>query len=61
MAAWAMLTGRKLKSGSYDDWRKAWWGDEDEVPSGMTVYILRKIGDPGDVIAFGMLMPGQNM
>jgi hypothetical protein len=54
MAAWAVLTGRKLKPGSYDGWRQAWWGDDDEVPPGLTVYVLRKVGDPDEVIAFGM-------
>ena len=54
MASWAVLTGRKLKSGSYDDWRRAWWTDEDQVPPGLTVYILRKTGDPDEVIAFGL-------
>ena len=55
MAKWAVLTGRKLNPGAYEDWRKAWWTDEDEVPAGIKVYVLRKIGDPDEVIAFGLL------
>ena len=56
MGTWAVLTGRKLKPGSYDDWRKVWWPDEErDVPAGASVYILRKVGDPDEVIAFGML------
>jgi hypothetical protein len=54
MPAWTVLTARRLKSGSYDDWRKAWWTDEDDVPPGLTAYVLRKVGDPDEVIAFGM-------
>jgi hypothetical protein len=53
MATWCVLTGRRLKPGAYDDWREAWWSDE--VPSGATIHILRKIGDPDEVIAFGMI------
>jgi len=52
MAKYVALTVRKLKPGSYDDWRKAW--QPDEWPEGVRGYILRKIGDPDEVIAFGL-------
>lgn len=51
MATWSVLTGRKLKPGAYDDWRKAW--QPEEMPPGVKAYILRKAGDPDEVIAFG--------
>jgi len=51
MATWSVLTGRKLKPGSYDDWRTAW--QPEEMPPGVKAYILRKVGDPDEVIAFG--------
>ena len=51
MATWSVLTGRKLKPGAYDDWRKAW--EPEEWPGGVRAYILRKAGDPDEVIAFG--------
>jgi len=51
MATWSVLTGRKLKPGAYDDWRKAW--EPEEWPEGVRAYILRKAGDPDEVIAFG--------
>jgi hypothetical protein len=51
MATWSVLTGRRLKPGAYDDWRQAW--EPDEWPGGVRAYILRKIGDPDEVIAFG--------
>lgn len=48
----AFLTVRKLKAGSYDDWREAW--EPDEWPQGsVKAYILRNVDDPGEVIAFG--------
>jgi hypothetical protein len=52
MATWSVLTGRKLKPGAFDDWRKAW--EPEEWPEGVRAYILRKVGDPDEVIAFGL-------
>ncbi len=51
MATWSVLTGRRLKPGSYDDWREAW--QPEEMPPGVKAYILRKVGEPNEVIAFG--------
>jgi len=51
MAKWSVLTGRTLKPGSYDEWRAAW--EPAEWPEGVTAYILRKVGNPDEVIAFG--------
>ena len=48
----AFLTVRKLKRGSYEDWRRAW--QPDEWPEGaQKAYILRNVDDPDEVIAFG--------
>jgi DNA ligase D-like protein (predicted 3'-phosphoesterase) len=48
----AFLTVRRLKSGSYEDWRKAW--EPEEWPEGSErAYILRNVDDPDEVIAFG--------
>jgi len=47
--------GPPAQAGAYEDWRKAWWGDGDEVPAGVEVYILRKLDDPDEVIAFGLI------
>ena len=60
MATFSVLTGRKLAPGAYDDWRKAWWTEDDEVPAGITVRILRKVGDPDEVIAFGIFESSQD-
>ena len=49
---YAALTVRKLKSGSYDDWRRAW--QPDEWPEGAKMaYILRNLNDPDEIVAFG--------
>jgi hypothetical protein len=43
---------RKLKPGTYDDWRKAW--EPDEWPEGVQkAYILRNVSNPNEIIAFG--------
>jgi hypothetical protein len=51
---YAALTVRKLKPGAYDDWRKAWDPGEGNWPEGVKkAYILRKLDDENEVIAFG--------
>ena len=52
MAKYSALTVRKLKPGTYDEWRKAWEGD-DGIPEGVHAYILRNMRDPDEIIAFG--------
>lgn len=54
MTMYSALTVRKLKPGTYDEWRKAWEGDEEEMPEGVEVYVLRNLKDPDEIIAFGM-------
>jgi hypothetical protein len=53
MPKYSALTVRKLKPGTYDDWRKAWGSDED-MPEGVEAYILRNLKDPDEIIAFGL-------
>ncbi len=51
---YAALTVRKLKPGTYDDWREAWLLPDDEWPAGARkAYILRNLNDPQEIIAFG--------
>jgi hypothetical protein len=59
VAKYAALTVRKLKSGSYDEWRRAW--EPEEWPPGMKAYILRNVNDPDEVIAFGFTDNEPNM
>ena len=48
------LTVRKLKPGSYDDWREAWMlGSEDWPEGAQKAYILRSLKDPNEIVAFG--------
>jgi hypothetical protein len=55
MAMYSALTVRKLKPGTYDDWRKAWRGTDEEMPEGVQAYILRNLKDPDEIIAFGLI------
>jgi hypothetical protein len=48
----ALLTVRRLKPGSYEDWRRAW--EPEEWPEdAQKAYILRNVDDPDQIIAFG--------
>ena len=47
------LTVRKLKPGTYDEWREA-WGSADG-PSGAHAWIARKLSDPNEIVAFGLI------
>jgi hypothetical protein len=56
MATYCALTVRKLKPGTYDQWRQAWWPEsepQEEMPEG-EVYIVRNLKDPDEIIAFGL-------
>jgi hypothetical protein len=47
------LTARRLKPGSYDQFRSAW--DPGSVPVGWTrIYHCRDVSDPNVVISFGL-------
>jgi hypothetical protein len=52
------FSGRRLKGGHWDDFRKAWGGDSDEapegVPEGSVIYHARNIKDEDEVISFGI-------
>ena len=53
MAKWVALTARKLKPGSYDEWRQAW--ETGETPEGVKAYICRNVQDPDEILAFGIV------
>jgi superfamily II helicase len=55
MTMYCALTVRKLKPGTYDEWRKAWMSDEDNIPEGGEAYIVRNLKDPDEIIAFGLI------
>lgn len=54
---YAALTVRRLKPGSYEQWRAAW--EPEEWPKGLRAYILRSVNDPDEVIAFGLIEGGR--
>jgi hypothetical protein len=56
MAMYCALTVRKLKPGTYDEWRQAWWpeSEAEEMPEGAEVFIVRNLKDPDEIIAFGL-------
>jgi hypothetical protein len=50
----AALTVRRLKPDTFDEWRKAW--EPQEWPEGFQkAYILRRLDDPDEVVAFGFI------
>jgi len=55
MPTYCALTVRKLKPGTYDEWRKAWWSGDDTMPEGAEAYIARNLKDPDEVVAFGLI------
>ena len=53
------FSGRHLKGGHWDDFRKAWGGGDGDpdlsgLPEGSVVYHARNIKDEDDVISFGI-------
>jgi hypothetical protein len=54
MTMYCALTVRKLKPGTYDEWRKA-WGSEEDIPEGAEAFIVRNLKDPNEIVAFGLI------
>ncbi|HXF00184.1 MAG TPA: hypothetical protein VN458_07540 [Solirubrobacterales bacterium] len=50
------LTVRKLKPGTFDEFREAFMADEstEGMPSGSQFFMIRNSGDPDEVICFGL-------
>jgi hypothetical protein len=52
------FSGRHLKPGQWEEFRKAWGGGSDEPPEGLpegaVVYHARSIKDEDEVISFGI-------
>ena len=47
-----LLTARRLKPGTFEEWRRAW--EPDEWPEQFSrAYVLRNRNDPNEVISFG--------
>jgi hypothetical protein len=49
------FSGRRLKQGSYDQFRRAWMPEDEELPeSAVAIYHARNVKDPDEVISFGI-------
>jgi hypothetical protein len=49
------FSGRRLKQGSYDQFRRAWMPEDEELPeSAVAIYHARNVKDPDEVISFGL-------
>jgi hypothetical protein len=57
------FSGRRLKGGHWDDFRKAWGGDGDsatqDLPDGAVIYHARNVKDENEVISFGIFDVGR--
>jgi hypothetical protein len=56
------FSGRHIKPGHWDDFRKAWGSDEDlqDMPEGSVVYHARNVKDEDEVISFGIFDVGRD-
>ena len=49
------FSGRRLKPGSYDQFRRAWMPQGQELPQEtVAIYHARNVKDPDEVISFGI-------
>jgi hypothetical protein len=48
------FSGRRLKPGHWDDFRKAWDPGDAELPEGAVIYHARNVKDENEVISFGI-------
>jgi hypothetical protein len=49
------FSGRRLKPGSYDQFRRAWMPEGEDLPQEtVAIYHARNVKDPDEVISFGI-------
>jgi hypothetical protein len=49
------FSGRRLKPGSFDQFRRAWMPEDLDPPDGtVAIYHARNVKDPDEVISFGI-------
>ena len=53
MTKWVALTARKLKPGSFDDWRQAW--ESGDAPRASPRTSAGNVNDPDEILAFGFI------
>jgi hypothetical protein len=50
------MSVRRLKSGSYDDFRRAWEPPDGDYPEGFQrAFHVRRIGNPDEIVSFGFV------
>ncbi len=55
------FSGRHIKAGQWEEFRKAWGSDEDldGMPDGTVIYHARSVKDENEVISFGIFDVGR--
>jgi hypothetical protein len=48
------FSGRRLKPGSWEQFRRAWEPENAELPEGAVIYHARNVKDEDEVISFGI-------
>jgi hypothetical protein len=49
------FSGRRLKPGAYDQFRRAWMPEDEQLPEqAVAIYHARNVKDPDEVISFGI-------
>lgn len=49
-----LLSARRLKPGSWEQFRRAWEGDGDRPPGFVRAYHLRNVRDEDEIVSFGL-------
>ena len=48
------FSGRRLKPGSWEQFRRAWEPEDAELPEGAVIYHAKNVKDEDEVISFGI-------
>ena len=48
------FSGRRIKPGSWDQFRRAWEPEDAELPKGAVIYHAKNVKDPEEIISFGI-------
>jgi hypothetical protein len=48
------FSGRRIKPGSWDQFRRAWEPEDAELPEGAVIYHAKNVKDPEEIISFGI-------
>ena len=48
------FSGRRIKPGSWEQFRRAWEPEDAELPEGAVIYHAKNVKDPEEIISFGI-------